>query len=89
LLATVLTRILGRPVVDVTKLDRRYDFQLRFDQDSIHNADFRDRESDASTTSGAPSIYTALQEQIGLRLESAKRAIEIVVIDSIERPTEN
>jgi uncharacterized protein (TIGR03435 family) len=88
LLATVLTRMLGRPVVDETKLSGKYDFQLSFDADSTHGPDFRARDSDAST-GGAPSIFTAVQEQIGLRLESAKRPIEVLVIDSIERPTEN
>jgi len=87
LLATVLTRMLGRPVVDETKLGGRYDFQLHFDPDSIRGPDFRVRESTAPD--GAASIFTAIQEQIGLRLESAKRPIEVVVIDSIERPTEN
>ncbi len=87
LLATLLTRMLGRPVVDETKLDGKYDFQLHFDADSIHGPDFHAQESVAAD--GVPSIFTAIQEQIGLRLESAKRSIEVVVIDSIERPAEN
>lgn len=86
---TILTRMLGRPVVDETKLDGKYDFQLRFDPDSTHGSDFRVREPDDSTPSGAASIFTAIQEQMGLRLESAKRSVEIFVIDSIARPTEH
>ncbi len=88
LLATILTRMLGRPVVDETRLGGRYDFQLRFDPDSIHGPDYHVRESDASV-SGLASIFTAIQEQMGLRLESTKRPIEALVIDSIERPAEN
>jgi uncharacterized protein (TIGR03435 family) len=38
---------------------------------------------------GPPSIVTALQQQLGLKLESAKRPVEILVIDHIERPSEN
>lgn len=75
----VLTRFLsnqvGRTVVDRTGLTAHYNFKL------VYSADMGD-------TTG-PSIFTALQEQLGLKLESAKGPVEVVVIDRAEKPSEN
>jgi len=66
---------LGRPVVDMTGIKGPYDFTLKWS-------------SDAALTSA--SIFTALQEQLGLRLEARKTAFSILVIDHMERtPTGN
>jgi uncharacterized protein (TIGR03435 family) len=68
----------GRPVLDRTGLVRKYDISLKFFPDS--------------TTPGVeagPSIFTALQEQMGLRLEASREIIEMLVIDHVERPSEN
>jgi uncharacterized protein (TIGR03435 family) len=88
LLTTALTRMLGRIVVDETGLTGKYDFALHFDQSSV-GIQFQPRDNAADSGIGEPSIFTAIQEQLGLHLESTKRPIEMVVIDSIDRPTEN
>lgn len=75
----VLTRFLsnqvGRTVVDRTGLTDHYNFKL------VYSADMGD-------TTG-PSIFTALQEQLGLKLESAKGPVEVLVIDRAEKPSDN
>jgi uncharacterized protein (TIGR03435 family) len=75
----VLTRFLsnqvGRTVVDRTGLTAHYNFKL------VYSADMGD-------TTG-PSIFTALQEQLGLKLEAGKGPVDVVVIDGAEKPSEN
>ncbi len=73
----------GRPILDKTGLPGVYDFAMQWRPDRTPDA----QASDASA--GAPSLFTALQEQLGLRLVATKGPVEVVVIDSIERPTEN
>ena len=74
------THTLGRPVINKTGLTGRFDFRLEYAPD---RGDLSDN------LGGGPSIFTALQEQLGLRLESTKGPVEILVIDSIARPSEN
>jgi uncharacterized protein (TIGR03435 family) len=76
-LATSLRRQLGRTVEDHTHLEGEFDFELVWDRD------------DETVASTAPSLFTALQEQLGLRLRAARGKIPAVVIDHIERPSEN
>lgn len=75
-----LTDFLGgrvdRPVLDLTGLTKNYDFKLEWAPDE-------------AAESNSPSIFTALQEQLGLKLEAMKRAVEIVVIDHAEKPSAN
>jgi len=70
---------LGRPVVDRTGINGIYDFTLDWAPDTAPEAnDF------------GPSLLTALQEQLGLRLEAQKGSVEVLVVDSMERkPTPN
>jgi uncharacterized protein (TIGR03435 family) len=77
LLVRALSPLVGRAVVDQTGFIDGFDFQLRF---SLGPAD-----SDARF----PSIFTALQEQLGLKLEPTRAPVDLLVIDSIERPTGN
>ena len=71
-----LTPLVGRPVVDRTGLEGSFDFSVRFTENPRADSRF-------------PSIFTALQEQLGLRLESIRAPLEVLVIDGVERPTEN
>jgi uncharacterized protein (TIGR03435 family) len=75
-LALLLAPIAGRPVVDRTGLTGVFDFQLRYAADPVRESKF-------------PSLFTAVQEQLGLKLESTRAPIAVVVIDHVERPTEN
>ena len=78
LIAEELSLIAGRIVVDRTNLTDRYDFKLQWTPD------------DATVTdNSAPSLFTAIQEQLGLKLESAKEPVPVLVIDGIEQPTPN
>jgi uncharacterized protein (TIGR03435 family) len=67
-----------RPVIDQTGLEGRFGFTLMF---SSFNT--------VPHVSDNPSIFTALREQLGLKLESARGPVELLVIDSVERPTSN
>jgi uncharacterized protein (TIGR03435 family) len=72
-------RTLDRPVIDLTGLTGRFDIHLEFaTTDSLDTTD-----------ASAPSIFTALQEQLGLKLSAATGPVEVHVIDHIERPSEN
>jgi uncharacterized protein (TIGR03435 family) len=78
-LAATLASIAGRPVLDKTGLTGKYDYKLEYAPD----------DSQADADPAGPSIFTAVQEQLGLKLEPGKGPVEIVVIDHIERPSGN
>jgi uncharacterized protein (TIGR03435 family) len=78
-LASRLKIRVDRPVVDQTGLKGRYDFQLKWLTDDNHSAD----------PDAPPGLFTAIQEQIGLKLEAAKAVVDVLVIDSVERPGAN
>jgi uncharacterized protein (TIGR03435 family) len=81
-LAAILANDLGRPVVEKTGLTGDYDYSLKF------NANVTAAQSDGG--SNVPDLFTAVQEQLGLKLESKKDPIEMLVVDSGQRtPTEN
>jgi uncharacterized protein (TIGR03435 family) len=74
--AGTLGRRLDREVIDNTGLTGGYDLTLEW-------------APNPSADSAEPSLFTAMQEQLGLKLESTKGPVEVIVIDNIERPTEN
>ncbi len=67
---------LNRVVIDQTGLDKNYDFTLSWSPDE-------------NAPDAGPSIYTALREQLGLKLESTKGPVDVMVIDRIQRPSAN
>lgn len=84
-LATALRMLAGRFVVNKTGLPGSYRVRMNFSM----TAALRGPEVNASTPDAAPSVFTALQEQLGLKLESSRAPRETLVIDRVERPTEN
>jgi hypothetical protein len=77
--AGVLDGSAGRMVVDRTGLTGTYDVDLRFARSNLQTA--------PAAGVDLPSLFTALQEQLGLKLESTTGPVEFLVIDRIERPT--
>jgi uncharacterized protein (TIGR03435 family) len=94
-LAHVLSQQLGRTVVDKTGLKDNYDFTLTWTPDDSAPGMARPGDAppapnpDAGDNSAGPSLFTALEEQLGLKLESAKGPEEVIVIDHIEQPSAN
>ena len=76
----------GRMVVERTGLTGAWDFELNYAAEGRGAPGGADA---APADPNAPSLFTAIQEQLGLKLESTKGPVEVLVIDSVERPTEN
>jgi uncharacterized protein (TIGR03435 family) len=94
-LTRILSRTLGRTVTDKTGLAGKFDIQLQYTPDQ---AQLQLMAPPGGLPPGmpapqfdpnGPSIFTALQEQLGLKLESQKGPVDILVIDHVERPSEN
>jgi uncharacterized protein (TIGR03435 family) len=86
-LSSLLQRaILDRPVVDKTGLPGRYDFDLTWAPDETQlNGDI----PAASTDAPSPPLFTAMQEQLGLRLQATRGPVDALVVDSAEKPAAN
>ncbi len=84
-LIEMLVTPLGRPVIDKTNVTGQFDFTLKW---SSASNQLRDGLNPVAEPNGA-SIFTAIQEQLGLRLESSKEPVDVLVIDSMQKPTEN
>jgi uncharacterized protein (TIGR03435 family) len=93
-LTTNLSRLVGKMVVDKTNLPGAFDMLVEYTPDPGigGRSDFPGRPPDggpAPPASDGPSIFTALQEQLGLKLESTKGPVSVLVIDRAEQPMEN
>ena len=82
-LAGSLSWLLSKPISDKTNLAGRYDVELQWTPESIEMG------SDASSEQEAPNIFTAIQEQLGLKLQQAKGPVRVFVIDHVEKPSDN
>jgi len=92
-LANVLSMQLGRIVLDKTGLKGYYEFTLKWTPEEGEGPMFKGAGGPPGDTapseSAGPTIFTAVQEQLGLKLESQKGPVDTLVIDHIERPSEN
>jgi uncharacterized protein (TIGR03435 family) len=80
---------MDRPVVDETGLRGRYDFTLKWTPDQFQFGGSGGQPPPPADDTEAPDLFTAVQQQLGLKLGSTKAPIEVLVIDHVERPSEN
>ena len=76
-LIELLSAFVGRKVIDRTEFQGRFDINLEFSRDV------------SSTDTTTPSLLTLLQDELGLKVDSTKGPVDVLVIDHIERPAEN
>jgi bla regulator protein blaR1 len=90
-LVIVLSDLSGRPVINRTELKDLYDFTLEWSPELMPGltSPGENGQPAASPNTTGPSLFTALQEQLGLKLESSKGPVEVLVIDSVQKPSEN
>jgi uncharacterized protein (TIGR03435 family) len=94
-LVTTLQSWAGRPIVNKTALSGLFDFKLQFSPEGLSGVPLPPPGAPAgpiAAPGGAahpvPSLFTAIQE-LGLRLESTKGPVQVLVIDSVQKPSEN
>ena len=89
-LAVSLSVFVGRTVIDRTGFAGTFDYDLTWTPDLMpqgrDNAQLGGPERPANDPNG-PSLFTAVQEQLGLKLESTKGPVDVLVIDHVEQPT--
>jgi len=79
--AYLLARQLDHSIIDKTNLRGAYDIKLQWNTELTAAAD--------ASPSDRPSLFTALQDQLGLKLQTSKGPVEVLVIDSVLKPSEN
>ncbi len=86
----VLQNIMDKPVVDQSGLTEKYDFTLTFTLDPAQAVRLGGAPTPAADNpDAAPDVFAAFEQQLGLKLESAKAPVDVMVIDKVERPSEN
>jgi uncharacterized protein (TIGR03435 family) len=88
--AKAMQYVLDRPVVDQTGLAGRWDFLLKWTPDESQFTAIGIRILPPTDNPNAPpGLFTAIQEQIGLKLEATRAMVDVIVIDKVERPSAN
>jgi uncharacterized protein (TIGR03435 family) len=89
-LALKLAEVLRQPVMDATGIAGRFDLKLEWTPDDLQaNPPSAGSRPSNKPEAAGPSIFAALQEQLGLKLESSRVSAEVLVIDSAEKPSQN
>jgi len=82
--------VLDRPVLDKTGLTGKWDFQIRWTPDESQFVSLGARVPPPTNDPNAPpGIFTAFTEQLGLKLDPTRGSVEVIVIDKVEKPSEN
>ena len=85
----LMASILDRPAVDRTGLgSTRYDLAMKWTPDASQ-LEPGGAEHPSDNADAPPDLFTAFQEQLGLKLESTKAAVDVLVVDRAEKPSEN
>lgn len=92
--ARQLLAVLDRPVLNQTHIDGQFDIHVEFSREGTKFEDMfhippGDGGPRASDPTGLPTIFTAFQEQLGLKLEPGKGPVDVLVLDTVARPSEN
>jgi uncharacterized protein (TIGR03435 family) len=91
--AMIMQGNLDRPVVDQTGLKDRYDFQLKWTPDESQYGGRipppNTADNGAAAADAPPPLFTAIQEQLGLKLDAVKAPVKVMVIESVQKPSEN
>ena len=88
-LTLVLATSLGRPVVDRTGLSGRYDLALVWDDAPVPQGGVQGLDTPGTPGNDHGSIFTAIQDQLGLRLEPQRAPVDVIVIERMDRPSPN
>ena len=86
-LAQLLSGITGRPVLNRTGRDEAFDIEMKWSSDSGLTGIPRDAAGANTLTADGLTLFTALREQLGLRLDSSRAAVEVLIVDHAEPPT--
>src|SRR4029078_10700942 len=84
MIVMLLSNQLDRPVVDKTGLAGKFDLQLEWSAEAS-----RPTAEGVGTDASGPSMFTAVQEQLGLRLEATRGPVDVIVSDALYRPSDN
>jgi uncharacterized protein (TIGR03435 family) len=88
MLTKLLSKELGRSVIDETGLGGLFDFKLEWTPD-VTGGPSKEDGLPATLVPAGPSLFTAIQEQLGLRLKSGRSPIKVILVDRLERPSPN